>query len=162
MLLTTREYAARRGLHPRTVRLHLVEGKLPGQKIPDPVTGHPTWYVEVPDEVGDPGVRNASYPRQVFPDVYREMPDPQQERGSGWISLQEHQAIIDRYHRENIELAGRCGFYQARVQELERRVLELEAPEEVPAEMANQPTHVRNGADLGSEKGSPRPWWKFW
>ena len=68
----------------------------------------------------------------------------------------------DRLYRENLELAGRLGFYQARIQELERRILELEAPKEAPVKMANHPTHIENEANSGSQKASPRPWWRFW
>ena len=77
--------------------------------------------------------------------------------------------LVEQLHRENLEMAGRLGFYQAenlqlksQVQALQARILELEAPKGVPAEMSIHLTHLQNGADLGSEKGSPRPWWKFW
>lgn len=36
-------------------------------------------------------------------------------------------ALVDRLSRENVELAGRCGFYQARNRELEERVKLLSA-----------------------------------
>ena len=68
----------------------------------------------------------------------------------------------DRLYRENLELAGRLGFYQARIQELERRILELEAPKAAPAVTADHSTHVENGPNSGSEKVSSRPWWQFW
>jgi hypothetical protein len=61
-------------------------------------------------------------------------------------------ALVERLHRENVELAGRLGFYQARVQELEGRVKLLTesapAPAETPAEASPAPPQ--------------RPWWRFW
>ena len=70
---------------------------------------------------------------------------------------------VAELEQERSELYGRLGFYQARIQELERRVLELEAPKNsVPAEMANHPTPSENGSYSDSEKLPSRPWWKFW
>ena len=81
----------------------------------------------------------------------------------------QHQEEIAKLHRENVELAGRVGFYQAEIQQLrtqleraENRILELEAPKEAPAEMSNHPADAQNVADSGSEKLSSRPWWRFW
>ena len=66
-------------------------------------------------------------------------------------------------------VSNRLGFSQAEVQQLrtqldraENRILELEAPKEAPAEMANHPAHVENEANSSSEKASKRPWWQFW
>ena len=86
------------------------------------------------------------------------------------------QQAMEKLHRENLELAGRLGFYQSEIQHLktqlegaqlqlqlaQARILELEAPKEAPAEMANHPAHVENEANSSSEKASKRPWWQFW
>jgi hypothetical protein len=37
-------------------------------------------------------------------------------------------ALVAQLHRENVELAGRLGFYQARIQELEGRLLLTTGP----------------------------------
>ncbi len=50
----------------------------------------------------------------------------------------------ERLHRENLELAGRIGFLQAKLQEAERKILLLQAPAE---------------AETVAET-SARPWWK--
>ena len=79
--------------------------------------------------------------------------------------LAEYRELVDRMHRENLELAGRLGFSQARIQELERRILELEAPKAALAATTNPTNHPApsaNGANSGSQKLSPRPWWQFW
>ncbi|MDP9016100.1 MAG: hypothetical protein M3M87_05010, partial [Thermoproteota archaeon] len=51
---------------------------------------------------------------------------------------------VERMHRENVELAGRVGFYQAKLQEAETKIALLEAPQ--PA----------------SRQAHHRPWWQFW
>ena len=78
-------------------------------------------------------------------------------------------ALIERQQQTIMELSGRLGFYQSEIQHLkaqleaaQTRILELEAPKEASAEMANHPAHVENGPNSDSGKGSPRPWWKFW
>ena len=67
-----------------------------------------------------------------------------------------------KLHEERAELFGRLGFYQARIQDLEHRILELQAPKEVPVERVNHPTSDENGADSASQKVSRQPWCKFW
>lgn len=62
-------------------------------------------------------------------------------------------ALVERLHRENVELAGRVGFYQARIQELEGRLL-LTAGTSVgiPTEVEQAPT----------TPPQPRRGWQFW
>ncbi len=151
MRLTASEYAARKGLTPRAVRFQLQKGKLPGWKEMDSETGVETWYVEVSD-----GEENATTPQEKIGNLLPGVAEIVS------ILQSQHQEQVARLHRENLELAGRVGFYQARIQELERRVLELEAPKQGPAETATHPAHVENGPNSGAEKASERPWWKFW
>lgn len=63
--------------------------------------------------------------------------------------LQQERARVDKLHRENLELAGRVGFLQARVMECESRLLaaNAESAEVVEAEETDQPE-------------VPLPWWK--
>jgi hypothetical protein len=58
-------------------------------------------------------------------------------------------ALIARLYAENVEMAGRLGFYQAWIQELEGRLL-LAAG--VPAEATPAPPQA----------AQRRPWWRFW
>ena len=77
---------------------------------------------------------------------------------------------IAHLNNERAELYGRLGYFQAQLeaargqlQAAQTRILELEAPKNsAPAEMANYPTYVQNGASSGSEKTSKGPWWRFW
>ena len=69
---------------------------------------------------------------------------------------------VAELEQERSELYGRLGFYQARIQDLERRVLELEGPKEAPDEMSNHPALRGSVAGAGSERLPRRPWWRFW
>ncbi len=77
--------------------------------------------------------------------------------------LAEYRELVERLHRENLELAGRLGFYQAKLQDAEARILEFEGPNHSAlVEMANHPAPSENGADSAAQKVSARPWWQFW
>ena len=90
--------------------------------------------------------------------------------------VRDQQRQLTRLNEERAELFGRLGYFQAQLEaartqsqvtqdELrvaQTRIVELEAPKEAAPEMANHPAHAENGPNSGSEKGSPRPWWKFW
>ena len=164
MLITAKEYAARTGLHPRTVRLQLTEGRLAGKKLPDPESGVLTWYVEVPDEEilveiraagNDPTLRwEDSDPTIRKENLAGGMEDPssgEEDPARGIAqALQQARELVEKIHRENLELGGRAAFYQGRLLETEQRlqlaeakIALLEAPKEEPT-----PT--------------PKPWWKFW
>ena len=87
-------------------------------------------------------------------------------------------SLVAQLHRENLELAGRCGWLQSenrqlagRVQDLEQELRLLKAPaaaaadmpaDQVPAETTNHPTEPENGPDLASYTRRSRPWWHFW
>ena len=140
MKLTVKQYAAHAGIAERTVRDKLARGVLAGGKEPDPVTGIDVWWIELPDAADPP--RPAATPSA-------DAADPPEGVGNvAFIEvLNRHQEIIEKLHRENVELAGRLGFYQARNQELERRVLELEAPKNgaAPRGAEGNLVHTREG-----------------
>ena len=144
MRLTASEYAARKGLTPRAVRFQLQKGKLPGRKEIDPETGVETWYVELSsagETITDP---SASHGNSV-PSLTETLSTLQRQ----------HQEEMARLHRENLELAGRLGFYQARIQELERRILELEAPKAAPTILEQNAHHSTAGAIAEESNGPP-------
>ena len=73
-------------------------------------------------------------------------------------------ALLEKVQRENLELAGRVGFYQAenlqfqtQLQVAQARILELEAPKEAPAEIASHPLVEQNGQDSDSQAVSKEP-----
>ena len=147
MKLTAKEYAHRFGLSPRTVRLHLAQGKLPGSKEID-ATGVETWYVEVPDlaNVAEEMVTNlGNNADQGWHSTGGGVP-AFARGGNPWV-------LVERMYRENVELAGRYGFYQAenlqfkqQLQHAEMRLLELEAPKEPVSAAASGATMVATGA----------------
>ena len=135
MRQTVREYAIAHGVSDRTVRLKLARGKLPGGKTTDPVTGLEVWYVDVSEEGG-----RIPDPNAVGSDPGVHLVDDPTSTDLAWASFQE---VIEKQQQQLIELAGRCGFYQAKLQEAEAKIALLEAPKS------------------SSERGS-RPWWQFW
>ena len=58
---------------------------------------------------------------------------------------QEKTRLIEQLQQQNVELAGRCGYLQAKLQATEERILALSAPAEAP--------ETREGA-------RPAPWWR--
>ncbi len=68
--------------------------------------------------------------------------------GSG-AALLKALELTDRLQRENMELAGRVGFLQAKLQTAEEQLLTLSAG---PAQEETPPPRAQ----------PPRSWWKFW
>ena len=100
-------------------------------------------------------------------------PDSHDEEPVLGVLVLEQARQISRLNDERAELYGRLGFLQSenlqlknqlegahiKLQAAQVRILELEAPKGVPAEMSN---HLQNVADSASQKLPSRPWWKFW
>ena len=158
MRVTVKEWAARNGVSERAVRARLTRGTLPGTKERDPGTGAELWYVDVPERSGmvaDPGSDN----------VYLV------NNAEGLGELVRHIAGLEQ---TIMELSGRCGFLQARVQDLEREIRLLSAPAEshlpesselkisANAETPHQSAPSANALDSGAECPPRPPWWKFW
>ncbi len=164
--LTAKEYAAQFGLSPRTVRFKLQRQELPGGKELDPVTGIPTWYVILADH----SERTAGHPEGIagqvvstadHSEIFANHPATTRLANDGglvteglatpWEYLEriqkEHHLVVERLHRENLELAGRCGFLQAKLQEAQEEIRMLKAP----TEPSNRATQRQNGQDLGSQ-----------
>jgi hypothetical protein len=190
--LTAKEYAARMGISGRAVRMQLQKGKLAGFKAIDRATGLEVWWVEVAtpeDPVPSEGVPTSVLPAgEVLPtsefrpttSEFVEVPmseDPALSESESIGSIvATFQQAMQQLHRENLELAGRLGFYQSEIQHLkaqlegaqlqlqlaQARILELEAPREAVSEKANHPSPSENGAEAGSERSPRRPWWRFW
>ncbi len=51
-------------------------------------------------------------------------------------------ALVEKLHKENVELAGRIGYYQAKVQQYEERILLLEAPKDSTPELTPAPERL--------------------
>ncbi len=159
MRVTAKEAAAILGVSDRTIRLKLAKGQLSGVKLPDPTTGADTWFVDLPEDPIQPPFGSTPTSPRLDPEIG--LPEAgnvpssgHPDDGGGWISFAAHQEMVERLHRENLELAGRVGFYQAKLQEsaarlelAEARITLLEAPK--PETSAESST-------------ATKPWWKFW
>ena len=157
---TVESAAALAGISARTLRYWIAAGKLPAR------SGKRGRLVRLSDveqlavlagKLGGKGSLPADSAMAITGNIAESSALVAIER-----QLAEYRELVDRMHRENLELAGRLGFSQARIQELERRILELEAPKEATVEMANHSTPSENGADSGAQQVSARPWWQFW
>ncbi len=159
--LSVQEAAYLAGVSERSVRNWMQDGKLPfslseqrkrikrenllhflqeRQKhfaVPAEVTPTPT---PAPTE-GSPG---------VTPERWTEAAEAPQVASE--VRIESLAGLIERLHRENVELAGRIGFYQAKLQEYEQRILLLEAPQDAPVTTPGQPV-------MNTELAI-RSWWR--
>jgi len=145
--MSVQEAAKHLGIHPKTVRQHIKDGRLPARKIqgsrgpewrvyPDGIpTVDPTLTVDSPS-VDGPWT-------EPVPTV-----DSPSVQGEAAIVL-EALRLVDSLRRENQQLAGQLGFTQAKLQEAERTVALLMAPKDEPA--PEPPAEAER-----------RPWWKRW
>ena len=175
------------GVNERTIRRWISAGRLPD--MPGQVGGQRVRLVDLATvrllaEASDIGP--APLPDQArvparSPDVPgaddRTAPD-----GAGQESdvsgIPELVALVREQQQTILELAGRTGWLQAKLQEAEGRMQDLEqelrllkAPtaaaadmpaDQVPAETTNHPTEPENGPDSASYTRRSRPWWHFW
>ena len=151
MRVRASELAQRLGVTDRYIRHRLAKGKFKGFKEFDPEVGAEVWWVELPDppEESDPDQNQDQIPDLAVDDGPPTTSGGRQEGeadpdlgGSPW-------QLVDKLYRDNLELAGRLGFYQAKIQELEtsqtkllERIALLEAPKQQPP--------------------ASKPWWKLW
>ena len=180
------------GVNERTIRRWVSAGRLPD--MPGQVAGQRVRLVDLAaarllaeasdiSPAGVPGLSDNGRVPAGSPDVsgLDGWTVPGSARPESDIGLGELARVIDRLTRENIEMAGRLGFYQSEIQHLQgenahlrERIALLEAPtsgiaavgdqvnDQAPSETGNRSASVANGDDSGAECPPPRPWWKFW
>ena len=146
--------AQRLGITQEGVRKRIQRGLLKAEKIDN------RWLVALPtqlEEVQD-RLENALYT------VGELLEEGSNLHGTGLERVvQSFLEKLERAHRENLELAGRVGFLQAKLQDAEEEIRMLRAPAQPPVpEPANHPPPSENGAEPGAQQVSPRPWWQFW
>ncbi len=160
--LSVQEAAFFAGVSERSLRKWMQDGKLPftvteqGKRVmrEDLLTllQERRKYVTVPyaEPPGHPG---------PTPEAPGQTPEPSPVDPG--VDLNPLAALLEKMHRENVELAGRVGFYQAELEKYKERVLLLEAPkastttitltrEEIPVD-----NHI-----VGVVNTEPLPWWK--
>ena len=165
------EAAFRLGISERTLRKRIKAGAVKAKKVVTP-QGGAAFRVFLNDTSPGPSA-SEPLPSQTFRPA--EAPSEPSESGLGELVqlLRERDQMVREQQQTILELAGRTGWLQAKLQEAETRVHDLEeqvkllsAPPSEPtsqviSEMDNHPTAPENGAVRGAEKGA-RPWWKFW
>ncbi len=146
--------AQRLGITQEGVRKRIQRGLLKAEKVDN------RWLVALPTQVEEvqDKLESALY-----------MVGAQLEEGSNLHGTELERVVqtflekLERAHRENLELAGRVGFLQAKLQDAEEEIRMLRAPAQPPEpEMANHPTPREDRSDSASQKVSSRPWWQFW
>jgi excisionase family DNA binding protein len=126
--MTAQEAAEELGMNERTIRKWLAKGRLQGE-----YDGR-SWTVYLPDD--GPG-RRAGRSGQGGPEA-----GTGPGRAGKGPEHAELIAALEKIQHENVQLAARCGYLQARLEAAERQVLALSAPAE-----------TREGGDRA-------PWWR--
>ncbi len=127
--LSIQEAAKRLGISEKTIRRRIKAGSLRASKLA--TSQGFEWRVHVDIQAVQVDSQHVQQPPLAAVQL-----DSQPQSSSDVLKALE---IIERLQRENMELAGRLGFYQARTLELEERVKLLEAPrQEEPAQEAEQ------------------------
>ena len=154
--ISASEAAARLGISERTLRERIKTGKIRAIKVVG-VNGNAVYRVFLDDT---PPPTELPPPKAAGnPPIAETMSPPSEGTTPPSAEVLALVALVDRITRENLELAGRVGFLQAKLQDAEEEIRLLRAPTEPEV---NHSTPRKNRVDSDSEKGSLRPWWKFW
>ena len=148
--LSLAEYAALVGLSVKTVRRKVRNGEIAAELIDGP--HGPEYRVAHPTQETGQGAQQGTLPERV-----PTMGNLEPLLGR----LDTLMSMVDRLSRENLELAGRCGFLQAKLQDAEAEIRLLKAPAETSTIEANHSAEAMNGG-AGATVQPTRPWWKFW
>lgn len=108
MSMSIPQAAAHLGVSVKTVRRKLAAGQIKGEKRPTP-QGY-EWVIHLDQPSGNPGA----------------LPPPPVD-GLLLRLLEEERAERLRLQRENFELAGRLGYFQAQLEHSREKILLLEA-----------------------------------
>ena len=158
--LSVHEAAEKLGCSEKTIRRRIKAGTLSAYQLPTS-QGY-EWRVVLDDNTVHPPPRPAVHLNgqagqvpgtdqvvaQTSGHLDVQAPEPQNE------ALLKALSLVDRLQRENMELAGRVGFLQAKLQTAEERVLELASGLETPEAVAEAPE--------ATEPPKPRRWYEFW
>lgn len=180
--VSVQEAAAVLGLSEKTIRRRIKAGTLPAHRlptsqgyewrvqltgydaqVPTPLTNHVDGHADhLPSQNGQAGGQHTESGREeAAPATASSEPadqvDARLDSGRDQAMLKALD-LADRLQRENMELAGRLGFLQAKLQHTEERLLALAAG---PAPSQPDPTAPPHPPAAHRPAG-PHPWWKFW
>ena len=164
------------GLSHEAIRKRLHRGTLEGCKVDG------RWMVRLPTgrldaDLDDPGACQDA--RQDVAGRLNGRQDGRPDDGIWTVAGRQDErqdtrdALIERLYRDNLELAGRCGFLQAEVLHLREQVALLSAPaaepatttktdDPAPAPTSYQSSPEQNGPNSGAECPPRQPWRRFW
>jgi excisionase family DNA binding protein len=132
---TVKDAAARLGVSERTIRRRIKDRVIDAQQVPTAQGYEWRVYLDTPAvQVDTPSTRHAG-----------------KLDGTPAPELMKALEMVDRLQRENQQLAGQLGFLQARVQEQERTIARLMAPQEPESAPAVQAEQVQ----------PRRSWWQL-
>ncbi len=131
--LTVAEAADRCGCSEKTIRRRIKNGQLCGVAVPT-AKGF-EWRVYL--DTTQPPTLDTTEEEDGQEDVQDTREDVQVDHAALVRAFevigereQEKTQLIERLQHQNLELAGRCGYLQARLEASERQVLALTAPQE--------------------------------
>ena len=170
--ISIQEAAAHLGVSEKTIRRRIKAGEIAAHQLP--TSQGFEWRVDLDGQPagqvpGQNGHLNG-HAAQVDTPVAVQQP-PQRDQ-----ALLEALRLVEKLQQQNLELSGRVGFYQAKNQDLEQRVLLLEAPkppqggvvtlerQEIPFEAASAPVGRFDRVEQMPETSGPdparQPWYK--
>ena len=166
--LSARQAAARCGVSERTLRRWIVSGRLAAAQENGAFRIKPEDLAPFLPQGRSAVATAAAIPLGAAELQHVQEADAaplQQDAAAHWTRL------VEQLHRENLELAGRLGFYQAenlqlksQVQAMQVRILELEAPKEAaPEPEAGRRSEVSVPSAIDGQEGSSGGAFKqFW
>lgn len=139
--LTIKQAAAQLGISPDSVRRRIKSGALEAFRVPT-AQGY-EWRIALTHRPPSASRQVGGTPTQ---DAAQLGSAPMQDRQANTQPLVE---MVERLHRENMQLAGRVGFLEGKLQDAEQKILALSAP------VNPEPTVIDQARE---DTGSPSLW----
>jgi excisionase family DNA binding protein len=125
--ISVQDAAAHLGVSERTIRRRIKAGQLAATQVPTSQGYEWRIHLNSTNEVDTPAVQVDSNAVQVdgTPDQAKQEPTSTSES-----ALVRALDLVEKLQHENLELAGRVGFYQAKLQDAQEQIRLLSAPKE--------------------------------
>jgi excisionase family DNA binding protein len=161
--VSVQEAASQLGCSEKTIRRRIKAGTLSAHRLPTS-QGY-EWRVHLngaPDQAPSPAAVHLNGRPDQVPGTADQVDGQPIEATSSTLGASDdapHEpllkalGLVERLQRENMELAGRVGFLQAKLQTAEEQLLALSAGPQAPTE-APEPSRAANAEE-------PTPWQRF-